>query len=96
MAIEVNPLAGLPHLSSGMGRGGLNVCMERSSGRERERDKLIILNVHGTLVDCSLEQEKNPNSKVRPTVRTRSRHVFFKPWLVPFLSRCFLNFSMAF
>ena len=96
MATEVNPVAGLPHLSLGMGRDGLNVCMERSSGRERERDKLIILNVHGTLVDYSLEQEKNPNSRVRPTVRTRSRRVFFRPWLVPFLSKCFLNFSVAF
>ena len=54
VATEVNPLAGHPHLSSGMGRGGLNVCME-PIGRERERNKLIILNVHGTLVDCSLE-----------------------------------------
>ena len=50
VATEVIPLAGLSHLSSRRGRAGLNVCME-PIGRERERNKLIILNVHKTLVD---------------------------------------------
>ena len=94
VATEVNPLIALPRFDGRL-RAGLNVCVE-SIGRERERDKLIILNVHGILVDCSLDQEKNPNSKVRPTVRTRTRRIFFRPWLVPFLSRCFLHFSVAF
>ena len=92
-ATEVNAQAALPDFNSGRERAGLTLCMNPIA---RERNKLIIFNVHGTLVDCSLDKEKNPNCRIRPTVRTRSRRVYFRPWLVPFLSRCFMNFAVAF
>ena len=59
------------------------------------RQKLLIFNVHGTLLDCSLRLERNPNSKIRPTLKTQRRRVVHRPWLQPFLSKCFLNFSVA-
>jgi hypothetical protein len=60
------------------------------------RQKLLIFNVHGTLLDCSLRSETNPNSKIRPTLKTQRRRVVHRPWLQPFLSKCFLNFTVAF
>jgi hypothetical protein len=58
--------------------------------------KLLIFNIHGTLLDCSLFRERNPNSAVRSTLNTGSRRVVFRPWLVEFLFRCFKNFKVAF
>ena len=63
---------------------------------ENVQKKLLIFNIHGTLLDCSLVADKHPNSRVRPTFRTTSRRVFFTPWLQPFLTRCFSNFTVAF
>jgi hypothetical protein len=58
--------------------------------------KLLIFNVHGMLLDCSLFRERNPNSAIRITLNTGSRRVVFRPWLVEFLSNCFKNFKVAF
>ena len=62
----------------------------------RGRSKLVVFNVQGTLLDCSLLVEPNPNSKIRPTTKTPLKRVVFIPWLKPFLSRCFVHFVVAF
>jgi hypothetical protein len=58
--------------------------------------KLLIFNIHGMPLDCSLLREWNPNSTVRSTLNTGSRRVVFRPWLVEFLSMCFKNFKVDF
>jgi hypothetical protein len=58
--------------------------------------KLIIFNVHGTLLDCSLLASANENPKIRSSIKTACRRVVFKPWLKPFLHRCFGSFLVAF
>jgi hypothetical protein len=61
-----------------------------------ERKKLLVLNVHGMLLDCSLLLDKNPNPSIRPTLRTKKRRVIFWPRLIDFLNKCFLYFEVAF
>jgi hypothetical protein len=61
-----------------------------------QRSKLLVLNVHGTLLDCNLIDEPNPNRKIRYTMKTASRRVVYRPWLAQFLSKCFLYFEVAF
>ena len=58
--------------------------------------KLLIFNVHGTLLDCSLLTEPNPNTSIRVTTRSPTRRMVFRPWLVEFLDKCFRNFRVAF
>jgi hypothetical protein len=58
--------------------------------------KLLIFNVHGTLLDRNLLRERNPNSAIRSILNTKSHRVVFRPWLVEFLSRCFKNFKVVF
>jgi hypothetical protein len=60
-----------------------------------EGKKLVVLNVHGTLLDCSLLLDKNPNPGIRPTLRTAKRRVIFRPGLIDFLNKCFLHFEVA-
>jgi hypothetical protein len=38
-----------------------------------ERKKLLVFNVYGTLLDCSLLIDKNPNAAIKPTIRTEKR-----------------------
>jgi hypothetical protein len=64
--------------------------------QEMPSPKMVIFNVHGTMLDCSLKVEKNPNSSIRSSVQTKSRRVVFRPRLIPFLSRCFMKFTIAF
>jgi hypothetical protein len=66
-----------------------------SAGEAKDR-KLVVFNLHGTLVDSSLLADKNPNSAIRATVTTENRRLTFRPWLVKFLVRCFLNFNVSF
>jgi hypothetical protein len=40
-----------------------------------QKSKLLVLNVHGTLLDCSLLEEPNPNSTIRYTFKTPTRRV---------------------
>jgi hypothetical protein len=61
-----------------------------------ERKKLLIFNVHGTLLDCGLLIDKNPNTAIRPTIRTEKRRVIFRPCLIEFITKCFLRFHVAF
>ena len=58
--------------------------------------KLLIFNIHGTLVDSSLLSESNPNSAIRITRKSLTRRIVFRPWLIEFLDRCFKNFKVAF
>ena len=58
--------------------------------------KLLIFNIHGTLVDTSLLSESNPNSAIRITKKSLTRRIVFRPWLTEFLDRCFKNFKVAF
>ena len=58
--------------------------------------KLLIFNIHGTLVDSSLLSESNPNSNIRSTRKSLTRRIVFRPWLTEFLDRCFKNFKVAF
>ena len=58
--------------------------------------KLLIFNIHGTLVDCSLLSEPHPNSNIRITRKSLTRRFVFRPWLTEFLDRCFKKFRVAF
>jgi hypothetical protein len=58
--------------------------------------KLLIFNVHGTLLDCSLLSEPNPNTSIRVTTRSSTRWMVFRPWLSEFMDKCFRNFRVAF
>ena len=58
--------------------------------------KLLIFNVHGTLLDCSLLSEPNPNTSIRMTRRSLTRRIVFRPCLSEFIDKCFKNFRVAF
>lgn len=58
--------------------------------------KLLIFNVHGTLADCSLLSEPNPNTSIRSTTRSSTRRIVFRPCLMEFLDKCFKDFKVAF
>jgi hypothetical protein len=62
----------------------------------RQSERLLMFNIHGTLLDCSCISEHNPNSTIRPIMRTKVRRVVCRPWLFEFLDRCFTNFTVAF
>ena len=57
--------------------------------------KLLIFNVHGTLLDTSLLREPNPNPGIRVTKKTTTRRFVFRPWMVEFLRRCMTFFRVA-
>jgi hypothetical protein len=61
-----------------------------------EMSKLLVLNVHGMLLDCNLLEEPNPNSTICYTLKTPTRRVVCRPWLADFLRRCFKHFECAF
>jgi hypothetical protein len=78
-------------------------CKVRSSANEISRriaiaqqKKLLVFNIHGTLLDCSLLIDKNPNIAIWPTLTTDKRRVIFRPGLIDFLTRCFMRFDVAF
>ena len=58
--------------------------------------KLLIFNVHGTLLDTSLLTQPNPNPKIRVTKKTKTRRFVFRPWMMELLGRCFSTFRVAF
>jgi hypothetical protein len=68
----------------------------RKSPVSLRTSNLLVFNVHGTLLDCSLVDEPNPNSKIRYTMRTATRRVVCRPWLMEFLQKCLLHFHVAF
>jgi hypothetical protein len=61
-----------------------------------QKSKLLVLNVHGMLLDCSLLEEPNLNSTIQYTFKTPTRRVVCRPWLGDFLRRCFKHFEVAF
>jgi hypothetical protein len=58
--------------------------------------KLLVFNVHGTLLDSSLLSQPNPNPTIRVTKKTGTRRFVFRPWMIEFLGRCLKNFKVAF
>jgi hypothetical protein len=58
--------------------------------------KLLVFNVHGTLMDCSLVDEKNPNTKIKPSAYATGRRIIWRPWMAEFLNQCILSFKVAF
>ena len=58
--------------------------------------KLLIFNVHGTLIDTSLLIQPNPNPHIRVTKKIMTHRFVFRPWLMEFLVRCFKLFKVAF
>jgi hypothetical protein len=68
----------------------------RKSPFRLRTSKLLVFNVHGTLLDCSLVDEPNPNSKIWYTMKTATKRVVCRPWLLEFLRKCFLHFHIAF
>ena len=58
--------------------------------------KLLIFNVHGTLLDCSLLFDPNPNISIRVTTQSSTRRMVFRPWLTEFIDKCFRHFRVAF
>jgi NLI interacting factor-like phosphatase len=68
----------------------------RKSPVRVEMSKLLVFNVHGTLLDCSLLQDPDPNTSIRYTMKTPTRRVVCRPWMAEFLSRCFDHFEVAF
>jgi hypothetical protein len=52
------------------------------------RTKLLIFNVHNTLLDTNLLTSPNPNCKIRMTKKTTTRRFVFRPWMMEFLGRC--------
>lgn len=61
-----------------------------------DNTKFLIFNVDGTLLDCSILSESNPNTEIRPTFQHRNRRFGCRPKIHKFLSWCFLNFEVAF
>jgi hypothetical protein len=98
--VPVSPMKVNPR--QGVGKGGANeviylqeVQSEIATNKVRSQ-KLVIFNIHETLLDSSLKVEKNSNAAIRASVQTEIRRVVFRPGLIQFLSQCFMNFSVAF
>jgi hypothetical protein len=73
-----------------------NIVAPPESPLRVEKSKLLVFNVHGTLLDSSLLQDTNPNSSIRYTMRTPTRRVVCRPWMAELLCRCFAHFEVAF
>ena len=58
--------------------------------------KLLILNVHGTLLDTTLLTQQNPNPNIRVSKKTTTRRLVYRPWMMEFLGMCFKFFKVAF
>ena len=58
--------------------------------------KLLVFNMHGTLLDCSMVDKKNLNTKTRPSAFAVCRRIIFRPWMAQFLDHGFLSFEVAY
>ena len=72
-------------MSTDLGRIGTNFA-----------PKLLIFNIHGTPLDCSLLSEPNPNSSIRMTTKSLTHRFMFRPWVIEFINKCFKNFRVAY
>jgi hypothetical protein len=90
------------NVSSTVGEGestpfvGPGISDDVVAGSKGGGAKLLIMNLHRTLLDNSLIAEKNPNAAIRYSIITGTQRVVFRPWLREFLRRCFINFIVAF
>jgi hypothetical protein len=62
----------------------------------QDKSKLLVFNVHGTLLDCSSVEDPNPNPSIGYTLKTLTRKVVCRPWMVDFLYNCFQKFEVVF
>ena len=62
----------------------------------RDPKKLLIFNVHGTLLDSSILSNPNPTSKIKITFKTKNRRFTLRPGLLDFLQKCFKTYVVAF
>jgi hypothetical protein len=62
----------------------------------QDKSKLLVFNVHRTLLDCSSVEDPNPNPSIRYTLKTLTRRVVCRPWMVDLLFNCFQKFEVAF
>jgi hypothetical protein len=58
--------------------------------------KLLIFNVHSTLLDTSLLTQPNPNCNIRVTKKTYTDRFVLRPWMMEFLGRYFKMFKITF
>jgi hypothetical protein len=79
-----------------LGKSLHDFVVDKKGGNSQDVQKLVIFNVHGTLLDCSLLDFTNPNTRIRSSTKTDLRRLVFRPWLKPFLGRCFEHFKVAF
>jgi hypothetical protein len=73
-----------------------NILESPKSPFRQDKSKLLVFNVHGTLLDCSSVKDPNPNPSIRYTLKTLTRRVVCRPWMVDFLSNCFQKFEVVF
>jgi hypothetical protein len=92
---KVNPQSGIDEEGS-IRFVGCRISNDVIVGSKRGGTKLLILNIHGTLLDCSLKADGPLTTPIRSSLVTDSRRVVFRPWLMPFLTKCFINFTVAF
>jgi hypothetical protein len=53
----------------------------------QDKSKLLVFNVHGTLLDCSSVEDPNPNPSIRYTLKTMTRRVVCRHgWWTSFLT----------
>jgi hypothetical protein len=62
----------------------------------RDPNKLLIFNVHRTLLDSSILSDPNPTSKIKITFKTKNRRLTLRPGLPDFLQKCFKTYVVAF
>jgi hypothetical protein len=92
---KVNPAPGVAEGGSNKFIGN-RISESVVAGTRGAQAKLTILNIHGTLLDSSFMAERPSNASIKTSMITQSRRVVFRPWLLQFRSRCFINFTMAF
>ena len=73
----------------------LSFCI-KSIAEPYNQTKLVIFNVHGTLLDTSLLIQPNPNCNIRVTKKTYRRRFVYMSWMVEFLGQCFKIFKITF
>ena len=62
----------------------------------QDSKKLLIFNVHGTLLDSSILSNSNPTSTIKITFKTKHRRLTLRPGLPDFLQKCFKTYVVAF
>jgi hypothetical protein len=92
---KINPAPGVAEGGSNEFIGN-RISESVIAGTRGVQAQLLILNIHRTLLECSLMAERPSNASIRTSMITESRWVVFRPWLLQFLSGCFINFTVAF